>query len=38
LLLVKRCTQLHGGKVDVNSTIGDGTTVTVRLPLFKAWP
>jgi len=34
LLLVKRCTELHGGKVHVNSRIGEGTTVTVRLPLL----
>ncbi len=34
LLLVKRCAELHGGKVEVNSKIGDGTTVTVRLPIF----
>ena len=34
LLLVKRCADLHGGKVQVNSKIGEGTTVTVKLPLF----
>jgi PAS domain S-box-containing protein len=34
LLLVKRCTELHGGQVEVNSKIGEGTTVTVRLPIF----
>jgi PAS domain S-box-containing protein len=34
LLLVKRCAELHGGKVQVDSRIGDGTTVTVRLPVF----
>src|SRR4030095_13016400 len=32
LLLVKRCADLHGGKVQLNSRIGEGTTVTVRLP------
>lgn len=35
LLLVKRCTDLHGGKVTLNSKEGEGTTVTVRLPLFE---
>jgi PAS domain S-box-containing protein len=34
LLLVKRCAELHGGKVKVNSSIGEGTTVTVRLPVL----
>jgi len=38
LLLVKRCTHLHGGKVHVNSRIGEGTTVTVRLPVFRNSP
>ncbi len=34
LLLVKRCADLHGGTVRVSSKVGEGTTVTVRLPLF----
>jgi PAS domain S-box-containing protein len=34
LLLVKRCVELHHGTVHVESTIGDGTTVTVTLPVF----
>jgi len=34
LLLVKRCADLHGGKVHVESTVGEGTTVTVRFPVF----
>ncbi|HXT39639.1 MAG TPA: ATP-binding protein [Candidatus Angelobacter sp.] len=34
LLLVKRCAELHRGKVHVNSKVGNGTTVTVRLPVF----
>ncbi len=34
LLLVKRCADLHGGKVQLNSKMGEGTTVTVRLPVF----
>jgi PAS domain S-box-containing protein len=34
LLLVKRCSELHGGSVQLNSTVGEGTTVTVKLPVF----
>jgi signal transduction histidine kinase len=34
LLLVKRCAELHGGTVRVESRIGEGTTVTVKLPVF----
>ena len=34
LLLVKRCADLHGGTVQVESTVGEGTTVTVALPVF----
>jgi PAS domain S-box-containing protein len=32
LVIVKRCVDLHGGKIDVVSKVGEGTTVTVRLP------
>jgi len=35
LLLAKRCIELHHGKVQIESKIGDGTTVTVRLPVFE---
>jgi len=35
LMVVKRCAELHGGNVRISSKIGDGTTVVVRLPLFK---
>ncbi len=38
LVLVKRCVELHGGSVDVESSLGKGTTITVRLPLFAASP
>ncbi len=34
LLLVKRCADLHGGKVQVESKLGEGTTVTLRLLAF----
>jgi len=35
LLLVKRCVELHHGDVQIESKIGDGTTVTVKLPVFE---
>lgn len=35
LLLVKRCAELHRGSVQVDSNVGQGTTVTVRLPVFE---
>jgi signal transduction histidine kinase len=31
---VKRCIELHGGAIAVASKLGEGTTMTVRLPLF----
>jgi signal transduction histidine kinase len=34
LLVVKRCVELHRGKVQLVSELGKGTTVTVRLPVF----
>jgi len=34
LLLVKRCAELHGGNIHLNSRIGEGTTVVVKLPVF----
>ena len=36
LVIVKRCVQLHGGKINVESKVGEGTAVTVRLPII--WP
>ena len=33
LLIVKRCIDLHGGKIKVESKLGEGTVVTVRLPI-----
>jgi PAS domain S-box-containing protein len=33
LVIVKRCVDLHGGKINVESKLGEGTSVTVRLPI-----
>jgi signal transduction histidine kinase len=35
LVIVQRCVDLHGGKIDLQSEVGQGTRVTVRLPLFQ---
>jgi PAS domain S-box-containing protein len=34
LVIVKRCAELHGGTLDLHSAVGQGTTVTVRIPVF----
>jgi len=34
LLITKRCVELHGGTIGFVSSQGEGTTFTVRLPLF----
>jgi PAS domain S-box-containing protein len=34
LVIVKRCADLHGGKIKLESKLGEGTAVTVRLPIF----
>jgi PAS domain S-box-containing protein len=33
LIIVKRCVDLHGGTIKVDSKLGEGTVVTVRLPI-----
>lgn len=35
LLIVKRCVELHHGTIGFDSQVGEGTTFTVRLPLFR---
>jgi signal transduction histidine kinase len=35
LVVVKRCVDLHGGAIQLQSTEGEGTIVTVRVPLFR---
>ena len=34
LVVVKRCVELHSGTIQLQSAVGVGTTVVVRLPLF----
>jgi PAS domain S-box-containing protein len=35
LVIVKRCVDLHGGKVNVESRLGEGTSVIVMLPILS---
>ena len=34
LSIVKRCVDLHGGALDIESEVGKGTTATLKLPVF----
>ena len=34
LAIVRECVQLHGGQIQVQSKVGAGSAMTVRLPLF----
>ncbi len=36
LVLVKRCLELHRGTIQIQSKVGEGTRVIVRLPLYGA--
>jgi len=36
LVLVKRCVELHHGRMQLRSKLAKGTTVTVRLPFFQS--
>ena len=38
LVIVKRCVDLHGGKISVESKFGEGTSVTVQLPILSRAP
>ena len=38
LAMVYRIVQMHDGRVDVESTVGKGTTVTVTLPATRDAP
>jgi PAS domain S-box-containing protein len=35
LVIVRRCVQLHGGSIALRSAPGEGTVVTVRVPMFQ---
>ena len=35
LMIVKRCVELHDGRIEFKSAIGTGTTFTVTLPVFN---
>ena len=35
LVIVKRCVDVYGGEIKVESKSGEGTTVKVKLPVFN---
>lgn len=35
LVIVQRCLEIHGGSLEVESAVGMGTSMTVRLPVFS---
>jgi len=35
LVIVQRCLEIHEGQIQVESAVGQGTTVTVHLPVFR---
>jgi PAS domain S-box-containing protein len=35
LVVVKKCVDLHGGQISIDSEVGKGTTVTIVLPLIQ---
>jgi signal transduction histidine kinase len=34
-VIVQRCLDLHRGRIQVESVVGSGTTVTVHVPVFE---
>jgi signal transduction histidine kinase len=36
LAICKRLVEAHGGRIDVKSKVGEGTTISVTLPLASA--
>jgi len=35
ITIVKEIVELHGGRMNVESTLGEGTAVTVRMPVVQ---
>ncbi|MBX3746378.1 MAG: PAS domain S-box protein [Verrucomicrobiae bacterium] len=35
LVIVQRCLEIHGGRLELESAVGAGTAMTVRLPVFS---